>query len=326
MARISQLKVVSLGTVAADKALDSDKIEVTLNEYFPMLNGELTTQVVNYESKAADSDGVPYENSIPTSATVSAQWLPLGAANRLTPPDVTKGEEVVIYTFGDGQEKFYWVTRNNDMRFRKSETVVFGISATEDYNPAPSSDNMYLITLSSHERRIRITTSKQLEEPFAYDIDINTGQGYIKFTDDIGNMFLLNSVNNQLRMENCDGSYYDITGNAITQEAADSIASKTKAYSVECETFDIKAGESASLETTTNSIKAETTHEGNTLHKGNLTLVGNLKGTKGGAGGGGGGTAEFDGSLEVAEGIMTPATMHAGQVISDQDVIAPNVG
>jgi hypothetical protein len=321
---ISQLKIYSIGIVAKDKAVDSDEIEVLPVETFPMVNGELNTDVDIFKIKAVDSKNTPYEMEAPSSVSIKATYLPFADSNRLTSPDVTKGEAVVIYRFGDNTDKFYWVTRDNDMRFRRQETVVFGIRA-DTGTGEPSLENTYLLSFSSHDKRIRLTTTKALGEPFAYDLDISTKEGYIKFSDDIDNMFLLDSTQNKLRMENCDGSFYDITRNAITQNAADSVTTTTKAFIVECETYDIKAAESASLETPDNTIMAETLHEGNTKHVGNIALIGDLKGTKGGSGSGGG-KAEFEGSMDVSEGISTPAVMHARKVISDENIEAPNVG
>jgi hypothetical protein len=42
MPQASLLKPVSVGIVAANKALDSDEIEVVLAEEFPMVDGEIT--------------------------------------------------------------------------------------------------------------------------------------------------------------------------------------------------------------------------------------------------------------------------------------------
>lgn len=323
MAQVSKFKIYSIGVVAANKEIGEDNCEITAIELNPMLNGELTDQVDDYTAKGVDVHGSTYEIGTKVGVTVTAKWLPVGQGNRMTPPDVRRGEEVIIYNFGDDTNTFWWNTRSNDMRFRKGETVVYGFSATQDETVTPGPENMYLLEISTHMKRIRLITSKAMFEPFAYTIELNTGEGFFTIKDDSGNRILLDSKARTVRLENADGSFFDLTKDVMEAFAASSITHKTKDYIVESETFTLKASSSVDIETktmeteaTTNKITAATTHVGN------IALQGNIGSTSGPQGNG---DATFSGNINTTENIRADGTIHGTKVISDQDIEAPNV-
>lgn len=208
MSEISKLRVYSLGIVAANKALSSKEIEVTPIEDLPMLNGELSDNAAQVSSRAADTEGGAYETQVSTAATVRATWLPLGYGNRITAPDVRRGERVILYRFAD-QDKFWWVTQGQDMHLRKLETVIWGISATRNESAKPDASNMYWMEWSTHKKLIHLHTSKADGEPYAYDIQINTAYGSIIIQDDDGNSLSLDSVERVWRMINRDGTKFE---------------------------------------------------------------------------------------------------------------------
>lgn len=227
MSEISKLRVYSLGIVAANKALSSKDIEATPIEDLPMMDGELTDAAADTTSRARDAEGGAYETRVSAAATVRATWLPLGCGNRLTAPDVRRGERVILYRFAD-QDKFWWVTQGQDLRLRKLETVIWGISAHRDENAVPGPDNMYWMEWSSHKGLIHIHTSKANAEPFAYDLQLNTKEGTFIFRDDDGQEFTLDSKERIWKVINRDGSYVEINKREITKFAPDRITLKTK--------------------------------------------------------------------------------------------------
>lgn len=227
MSEVSKLRLYSLGLVAANKPLSSKDIQVTPIEDLPMLDGELTDSATDTSSQAKDSDGAAYHTQVATSATVTATWLPWGSGNRLTAPDVRRGERVLLYRYAD-QDKFYWITQGQDINLRKLETVVWGISATRDESAAAGPDNMYWMQWSSHQKLIHIHTSQADGEPFAYDLQLNTKDGTFLFQDSDGQKFSLDSQARVWRVENRDGTYAELNQRQITQFAPDKITLQSK--------------------------------------------------------------------------------------------------
>ena len=122
--RVSKLRFYSIGVVASNKALSSNVIEVTPIEELPMLDGEIDSNTTNETAKGVDASGKNYQSSVTMGNSIQAEWLRLGSANRMTSPDVRRGESVIIYQFGDA-DKYYWNTLKNDSQLRKLETVVY---------------------------------------------------------------------------------------------------------------------------------------------------------------------------------------------------------
>lgn len=240
MPEISKLSIYSIAVVAKNKALSSKEIECVPLEDTPMISGEITDNASQYKSKAADASGAAYQTDITTTSTVKATWLPIGSSNRLTAPDVRRGESVALYRFADS-DQFFWTTLRDDMRLRKLETVIYGFSATTDESAKPTAENMYFLEISTHQKLVHFHTSKANGEPFTYDIQINTKEGFIQIQDDSGNFFSFNSKERQIEMVNSDGSKVDINKKEIFLEATDLISLKAKTVKTEATNIEDKA-------------------------------------------------------------------------------------
>jgi hypothetical protein len=310
---LSQLKVYSLGRVAANKALDSHVIEVVPIEDSPMTDGAISDNVTSVQAKAQDASGSAYETQVSTTASVKATWFALGQGNRLTAPDVRRGEKVILYRFADSDE-FHWVTQEYDMKLRKLETVIYGFSATRDETVPSSAANMYFIEISTHKKLIHLHTSKADGEPFAYDIQLDTSEGRLVIADDAGNSFVFDSPERQLTMRNADGSFIDLNKLVLSIETGDQISMKTVNYVLNCDTMVQKASSSIDTTTATQTVKAETTHTGNHATVGNAPVSGDVSigGSISQGGGGSGGTATFNNDI-IIEGISFLGHRHTEQ-------------
>jgi hypothetical protein len=324
---MSELKPYSIGVVAANKKLGSKEIEVIASEDSPMLNGEVTDSISNYTASAKDADGGAYHVDIKATASIQATWLPLGSDNRLTAPDVRRGESVVLYRFADS-DKFWWTTLHCDMKLRKLETVIYGFSATMDESATPSAENMYFLEVSSHQKHIHFHTSKANGEPYAYDIQINTGLGFIRIQDDAGNYFSFDSKERQIMVANDDGSLIDMNKRTLSFIALDRIDFKSKVISTSASELVETKSKTITDNATDVKITAHTTHtgnveqNGNTDHKGNVLLAGNISSTPGSAGSG---TATFAGDIRTDKGITTGGIITTTGVNSSGNVNAPNI-
>ena len=222
----SKLKIYSLGIVAKNKALDSHKIEVTPIEDLNMVDGEITDHGIEQTSKGIDKSGATYETKVSSSNTIEATWMPLGSPNRHSAPDVRRGEYVVIYQFGDA-DKYYWVTFKDDLTLRKLETVIYAFSGTPDESKGLSAETHYFLEISTHKKLIHFHSSKANGEPFVYDVQINTGEGFILIQDDIGNFFTIDSKERRIELKNTDATHLDIDKRNYTLTVPDNTTIKT---------------------------------------------------------------------------------------------------
>jgi hypothetical protein len=121
----------------------------------------------------------------------------------------------------------YWVCEGTDLKLRKLETVVWGISATIDEDKdSTERSNMYWIEFSSHSKTITLHTSKQNGEYCIYAAQFDMMQGRFVLTDDLGNEFELNSKDTVMYMKNADGTTFELNKQNISGNADGNIIFK----------------------------------------------------------------------------------------------------
>lgn len=225
--KISKLQFYSLGIVANNKKLSDFIIEVTPVEEFPMLDGEITDNVDNYQTEFNDAKKVPFKVDIKTTVSIKAKWLPINNSNRRTAPDVRRGEHVVLYRFADTDE-YWWNTLKNDNTLRRLETVIYSFNNLRTENTKDGADTSYWLEVSTHKKLMHVHTSKNDGEPFSYDVQINAKEGNFVITDDIGNYIVVDSAEKTIHLQNTVGSFVDINKSHITIQATDITLNGTK--------------------------------------------------------------------------------------------------
>lgn len=204
----SLFRLISVGTVASNKARGSIEVDVYLRERTSVLDGELSSQVEERTHKGVDASGVEYTTVVTCSNTVTAQWKGSGG-NRVTAPDVRRGDEIDIFQYGD-VDQYFWALRSSpDHTARKLETVVnaYNASPDEDDN-TPSEENSYTTQISTHDQHLTIKTTKANGEPFAYTIQVNTKDGIALIADDAGLYIQAESAEKRIILDNGGGSKY----------------------------------------------------------------------------------------------------------------------
>lgn len=229
---ISKLQFYSIGIVAANKKLSSDRIEVVPMEDSPMLSGELSDNIEQYQAKGQSIDGESFDVDMKTTASIQARWLSYTDTNRITSPDVRRGEMVAIYQFSDSDE-YWWMTLKQDKTLRRLETVIYSFSNQRDENNEVDANSSYWFEVSTHGKYIHLHTSKNDKEPFAYDVQINTKVGCVTITDDDDNWIFLDSKERQIKLHNKDNSFIDINKKKIHINAVDQVLVTTKAFEVQ---------------------------------------------------------------------------------------------
>lgn len=330
---ITKLHIYGLGIVAVNKPLTSKDIEVTPIEDLPFLDGEISDNVSIFESSGKTKDGSTYTTSIDVTATIRATWLPIGISNRVTPPDVRRGEKVVIYRYGE-TDRYYWTTLEYDMKLRKLETVIFAFSNTQVEAKEGTADSTYFFEVSTHKKLVTFHTSKSDGEPFSYTFQFNTKDGNWIVQDDIGNLISVDSANVRIEVKNADGSHVDLDRKDIKVYAPNNIELRAE------NKIDIIAGNSVNVKTTEITTQAdttlntvpETTTTGNCLIQQNLTvsLVTTTSGLQS-ISSGGSGRGPISGSkidadeIDIDGTLQVNGTATVGKLISASNIEAPNV-
>jgi hypothetical protein len=318
---VSKFHFYSYGKVAANKALDSIRIEFWPAEVSTGADGEITDDVQTYEAEGEDSLGGKFKLKADTTITLSATWLPFGNSNRFLPPDVRRGEPVMVFQFADDTDNLYW-TDIGDISLRRLETMILAISGCPDEDVKPTAENTYFLELSSHKKAITLHTSQANGEAYSYDFQINGGDGNVVIKDNIGNYISMDSKENHLEMKNADGSIVEITKTKMRLFAADEISMESKVINMHGTEQINTATSTMTTKNDTWTIESKTQHQGDLTEIGMLALQGNMTTA---AGGGGSGKATFGADVDVTKGVSVGNTLHAQKVVSDQPIQAPNV-
>lgn len=255
---MSKFNIHSIGIVAVNKPLSSHEVEVMPIETLPFLEGEINQNPTVQESQGIDGNGTAYTVKATSDNTVTATWYP--ETNRRTPPDVRRGERVVLWKYADA-DKFYWTSMGRDDNLRKLETVIFTFSDTEDESlDSTAPENCYSLEVSTHTGQVTFQTVKANGEPFAYTFQFNTKEGCVVLADDVGNYAELDSAATLIKLMNRLGTTMELNKKDINAFAPRDISAEaTQNVSVKAgKNISLKAGVDFSAEAGNNAnMKAE---------------------------------------------------------------------
>lgn len=235
---VSKLRWYSRAVAANNKPINSNLLEVIPYEDMSEFDGQATDNYDEVTTVAKDVEGRVKSVTSKVTSTITAAWLPINNGNRLTPPNIQRGERLMIYQLGDSS-RYFWTTLYQDNHLRRLETVIYGFSATADHNATLSADNMYLFEISTHTGVVGLYTSKANSEAFAYTLQLNTKEGYFTIKDDVGNFIHLNSAEQRIEFGNASKSLFDMIGKSASLTTLDSISLKTGAYDLDCKSYNV---------------------------------------------------------------------------------------
>lgn len=222
----SLFKPYSIGYVAENKPRNDSVCYIVPVEARTAIDGAVEVDPVVEDQKWNDPEGRQNETKTTSSNTLACHWLPI-ESNRATPPDVVKGEKVLIYRSADDDNGYYWTTTGLNSDLRMEETIIWMVGATKSKSGyGKDFSKAYSFTISGHDKHITLMSSKGNGEPFKYTFQLNTAAGQVTLSDDIGNYFNMTSANNQLTLKNKDNSVIDITQKKILISADEEILIK----------------------------------------------------------------------------------------------------
>lgn len=326
MAGFSQFVPYSIGVVAENAAIGAKEILVTPTEVTPQMNGVIKSNPQVMTTTGQDAQGKEYKVDAMTDTTVTATWLP-DNSNRLSPPNVRRNTRVQLYRMGDS-DTFYWRDLGLDPHLKRLETVIlaFNNNPEEKGTDAVNPENCWFLEVSTHTGQATFATNKSNGEPFAFTLQINAKEGKFVFEDDDangGNHIYLDAVNKHIQAMLSTGTEFNLDGNNIYGFAPEDITFKaTNNIHMECKNYSLVASESYYCETESWMVKCPA---------GEFTGILKVGGLATSTANGYSGKATIDAELEVKKDFTAQANvnvtgqMHAGKVISDQPIDAPNV-
>lgn len=228
-------KFFGLGYVVADKVEDSYEIEVYPIEVIPTAEGDLS-QKDSSSLTIQDSQGNNVSVKYDKSNSIPCTWYPNGEQNRITAPDVCKGDIVEIYTFGETDE-YFWCVYGHNQALRKREKVLYYFS--NKAGTGGDSTQGYFLLIDTINKTVHFHTANNDGEACGYDLLFNTKEGQMAISDTLNNSIILDSVNGQL--------------NITTNEK---IILNTKEATVNAKTVNINASDSCNIKTNSMNIKS----------------------------------------------------------------------
>lgn len=193
----SNLKMYSLGKVSEDATEDNPYINIFPIEEITDFTGDLT-EIDNISEDIKNASDEYIVSKINKEVTIRAKWLNGDNINRVSPPNICKGETVRIYRYGD-TDKYFWETLYNEIDLRKNEKVITAFSNRKTIDEEVDLNKMYYYTFDTINKLVKLHTSTNDGEPTTYDITLDTGDGILEVIDGEGN---------QVKLESMDGRLY----------------------------------------------------------------------------------------------------------------------
>ena len=258
---MSKLKPVSLGRVAENKEVNTKFAKIYPIELLPHVEGNLHVETEEITTKGIDASEKLYSVTVKQQHFLEMEWI--GETNRSSAPDLQIGEQVMIYQQGDS-DTFYWSSLGRDDDLRRLETVIYSYNA----NPDPATEdttveNTYVLTISSHDKHITLTTSVANEEFTTYQLKYDLAEGNVKLEDGEGNWTIMDSKNTNIELHNKDESFVRLNKKDITISSIDNILMETETFvlnckhaTINCDDYHLNASKTIDIMTPTMTVNA----------------------------------------------------------------------
>jgi len=159
----SNFSFYSIGIVVKDIVPGQDTITVSPIEHLNVQKDQPldSSSVTNQGNLDSPINSNSFNTEIKSSGNITAKWINLGGSNRITAPDVYKGETVIIYKY-ENVDEYYWSTVFREPTLRKQETVVTAYSnekaPMKEFNP----DSSYWTMFDTRGKKVQLHTSKMM--------------------------------------------------------------------------------------------------------------------------------------------------------------------
>lgn len=232
-------RIVSRAYSAENLELGSKILDVFIPEVSGFIDGEVTAHRTTLQTNGVDHRGNPYTVAITTANSIQATWRQMGS-NRVTPPNVRRGERIDIWQY-ENVDKYYWSASGEDDHLRRLESATWAFSNTKDEGTKEIDEsNSYNFKVSTHEKIIDLNTSQSDDEPYSHHIQIDTKNGNMHYRDSDGNYIQVEAKTRTITMENADGSKAVLEGQNATLHAPNEVNIKCKTLNIDAESINEK--------------------------------------------------------------------------------------
>ncbi len=214
----SIFRFISVGRATENLTRNNHMLNVLPIEDAMGTDGEIDYDPQRFSDSYVNDIGETIQVENIVSRDYMCQWLP-SEDNRLTPPDIRRGELVEIWRQGD-TNKYYWRSMGLKNNLRSLESVIFAFGATPELGGHQNDlTKCYLLSVSAHDKHFTLSTSKANGEEYAYTIQINSKESAVYITDDDDNFFELDSKDTRLQLKNKYDSYVKVQEKFIEMNA-----------------------------------------------------------------------------------------------------------
>lgn len=252
---MSKFTLFSIGYVAVDKEPDSPYARIIPIETTPQLDGILEDGNITIQFEGIDEEGDPIVGELNSSNAIVPKWIG-SDSQRMTPPNLVKGEVVNIYKYGD-TDRYYWAARNIKAHLRDQEHVVFLVAAKKDNDRAYLTlENAYSFVLSSRNKVIQLRMTTDNGEVAGYTTLFDGANGIGTIRDTCGQEITIESLKNRITLGNKQGTrlhldkenflithkgdYHEETG-GDTSVVCSNFSVECGDFKVDCDNFKVKA-------------------------------------------------------------------------------------
>lgn len=202
----SRIAPYSHGIVAEDKAPNTPWVEIIPVEYHFMQSSKVDAKIRSrdVEHLSANAPDTLKEN---TADTIRAKWMVYNSF-QVTPPDVCKGDEVMIYRLGE-TDIYFWEDLNS-ANVKKLVNVIEAYPADPSNQMADDLSNAYVWQVSTRDGLVQLRTSMANGEKCQFLFQFNPKDGTHNCTDHKGNKYWINSPENDVGLMNANGSKFNL--------------------------------------------------------------------------------------------------------------------
>ena len=195
---LSKFNVYTIGEVAKDKVKDALDIEVWVKEIMPDKIGN-TDEKENLTSVSNSYSGKVKTAIVDKTKMIKARWFPYSDPNRVTPPDVCKGEPVLIFTYA-GIDDYLWTTFQSVPAYRKLEKAVWLFSDNKSMESKDTLEDAYRLEIDTYDKQVWFHTATANDEYTTWDMQWDTGIGQFTLIDGKQNEIQIQSFRDRLNI------------------------------------------------------------------------------------------------------------------------------
>ena len=235
----SKLRFYSLAIAVKDKEVGSDELYVTPIEAINLQNnGDLTNQTATMKGDLSDPiTGETFQTEHTVVNQFVAKWIQFGGSNRMSAPDIYKGETVLIFKY-DTVDEYFWTTLFREPNLRKLETVAYAFSNVKEPLKAFDTKTSYWVKVDTRSKVVSYSTPDNDGELTTYVGSIDAVPGILTlYQDGHGNFYRLDSKNDVLTIytlkkievkdQNGNSVVIDANSNTVTINAKSSVTINT---------------------------------------------------------------------------------------------------